>query len=85
MYSVVVRQSSTLETDPIIFQVAPVSIHSYYNIIDYISHAVLYIPVSLVYLLVLPNLFTFFTQPPPSPFSVAMSLFQFCLCILFYI
>ena len=54
--------------------------YSYYNIIDYISYAVLYIPMSIIitghlYFLIHFNFCTLPTNPPPSGDH------QFVLCI----
>ena len=82
MYSVVVRRSYNLQSDPHapIFQVPTWHhtqlLHSY--IIDYILYAALYIPMTILTItLYLINLFTFFTQASnsPSPLATFRSVF----------
>ena len=45
MYSIVVRQSYNLQSVPP--DISSGTMHSYYNIIDYIPCAVLYIPMTI--------------------------------------
>ena len=76
---------------PQYFQYSTGTIHSDYNIINYIPYAVLYIPVTILLLLVCTSQFLYLFHPvpqSPSPlaaislFSVPMSLLLFCLYCL---
>ena len=48
VYSIEVRQSHTLQHVPPGISYPPGTIHSYYNIIDYIPYVVLYIPMTVL-------------------------------------
>ena len=63
--SIVVRHSYALHSVPPSSSSTHVAPHSYYSIIDYIFYAVLYIPVTILWLpICTSNSFSFFTQSP---------------------
>ena len=61
MHSLVVRQSCTLQSGPLRLKYPPDPIHSYYNIVDRIPYAAVYISVTILWYIVYPKVLYIYT------------------------